>query len=419
MNIAIIGCGYVGLVTSAGLARLGHKVTCVDTDTAKVDLLRRGVSPIYEPNLCLDGLGFTTQLPEADFTFICVGTPQAKDGSCDISFVVNAVKNVRTGVVVIKSTVPVGTAASLRKITQLPIVSNPEFLQEGNAVHNFMHPNRIVIGGECGEAVGELYAGIDAPIIYTSNKSAELIKYASNCFLAMKLTFINEMAQFAEDNGADIGEIALGMGLDKRIGPDFLKVGPGYGGSCFPKDLAAMSHLSMVDATITVNAAHQRRMIEKIDAACNGLFGKKIACLGVTFKANTDDTRESPALKIINALKCYGAEVKIYDPKVANSLSLQETLADTNAAVVLTEWDEFKHIPNNWWPSVVVDLRNLYEKIDGVTYHSIGRQIQCPQRAEFAKQAMPATPSKDQKVLNAALAHKSTNKIRIVNAPFF
>lgn len=371
MKIAVIGCGYVGLVTAYCLAEQGHHVICVDNNLEKLASLNAGICPIYEPGLTLDKLHFSSTLPKADIVFIAVGTPQNPDGSCDISHVLAAAHSI-TGepIVVIKSTVPVGTAKQVENICDCDVVSNPEFLREGEAIKNCQNPDRVIIGTKGLHArtiMDWLYKG--QRILHTSNESAELIKYASNAFLAMKLTFINEMAWFAEEVDADVREVALGMGMDPRIGEDFLKVGPGYGGSCFPKDLAALNYMSerslgLVRETMTRNWTHQLKIAERINSLCGS--GKTLGVLGVTFKANTDDTRKSPALAILPLLD---ATLKVYDPKatVEQSVSLEEALA-CDAVVIMTEWNEFKNLK---FSCPVIDLRNLYE--DMPNYYPLGR----------------------------------------------
>lgn len=370
MNITVIGCGYVGLVTGACLAKLGHKVTCVDKNAERISDLRAGKCPIYEPGLAelLKSVKFSDEITLNDIMFICVGTPQNADGSCDISQVLDVARHIGNAktILVTKSTVPVGTGKQVAALCpNASVVSNPEFLREGQAIHDFMHPDRVVIGGESipGTVVGSLYADIEVPILYTGLESAELIKYASNGFLAMKLAYINELSWLAERSGADIEQVTKGMGLDKRIGPDYLKVGPGFGGSCFPKDLASLAAQSgspLIKQIIDSNHSHQSRIAFKI----NCFNAETIGVLGTAFKANTDDTRESPALAIISLLDgC----VKTYDPKAPCTHSFEEVM-NCDIIVIMTEWDEFKGLTFN---KPVVDLRNLYDPIPD--YHSLGR----------------------------------------------
>lgn len=364
MKITVIGCGYVGLVTGACLAKLGHEVTCVDKNADKMAALRRGKCPIYEPGLAelLKSVKFSTEITPTDVTFICVGTPQNIDGSCDISQVLDVARHIGNAktVLVTKSTVPVGTAKKIAEACpNASIVSNPEFLREGQAIHDFMHPDRIVIGGDPipSAAVGSLYAGIDTPILYTNSESAELIKYASNGFLAMKLAYINEISWLAEEAGANINDVTKGMGMDRRIGPDYLKVGPGFGGSCFPKDLAALRAMSpiilkLVNQTIDSNRSHQLRLADKINTMCSP--DSTIGVLGTAFKANTDDTRDSPAIAIIDMLH---SRIKTYDPKAACTHTFEECLA-CDYILILTEWDEFRDFKTD---KPVIDLRGVYK----------------------------------------------------------
>lgn len=363
MKITVIGCGYVGLVTGACLAKLGHEITCVDKNADKIAALRCGECPIYEPGLIelLKSVKFSTGITHNDIIFICVGTPQNMDGSCDISQVLDVARHIGNAktVLVTKSTVPVGAGKKIAKLCpNASVVSNPEFLREGQAIHDFMHPDRIVIGGDPipSAAVGSLYTGIDAPILYTNSESAELIKYASNGFLAMKLAYINELSWLAEETGADINHVTKGMGMDKRIGPDYLKVGPGFGGSCFPKDLAALRSMSpdlkLISQTIDSNCTHQLRLADKINAMCSP--DSTIGVLGTAFKANTDDTRESPALTIIGMLH---SRIKTYDPKATCTHTFEECLA-CDYILILTEWDEFRDFETD---KPVIDLRGVYK----------------------------------------------------------
>lgn len=434
MRIAMIGTGYVGLVSGACFAEFGNDVTCVDKDTNKIDTLLQGKVPIYEPgldklistNVEQGRLKFTTDLKEgikgADIVYIAVGTPSRQgDGYADLSYIFAAAEEVaelleRYTVVVMKSTVPVGTgekvAATIRRINpnvEFDVVSNPEFLREGSAINEFMNPERVVIGTDSKRAADmmqQLYHPLalnNVPILMTPIQSAELIKYASNAFLATKVSFINEIADFCEKTGADIQEVAQGMGLDQRINGKFLHAGPGFGGSCFPKDTRALLHsaeqagtlLRIVDAVVASNEDRKLRMADKIIAACGGdVRGKIIAVLGVTFKPNTDDMREAPSLDIVPALQQQGAIIQAYDPQAASegahllkdvnwANDAYEAIQGANCLVVLTEWNEFQaldlhRVHELMSAPLIVDLRNIYKvnKIieAGFDYHSVGRK---------------------------------------------
>jgi UDPglucose 6-dehydrogenase len=432
MNITMIGTGYVGLVTGACLAELGHRVTCLDIDESKIAELDDGRIPIFEPglegmirrNVQKEQLWFDTSykstIPDSDAVFIAVGTPSSETGKADLSHVDASVQMmaphlVDGTVVVMKSTVPVGTngditrqLATLRPDLSIQVGSNPEFLRQGNAVDDFMRPDRIVIGAE-GERARQTLQQIYNPLIHagvsvvsTNLETAELIKYASNAFLAMKLSFINEMADLCEQTGASIGDVAVGMGLDSRISDRFLAAGPGFGGSCFPKDTQALLHTSqvhgapsrLVAAAVDVNRNRVRWMADKIESAIGGtVLGKRIAILGLTFKANTDDLRESPAIYIIQDLVGRGARIVAYDPegmdrarKVLPTIEYADdscsAIDGADVLVIATEWPEFStldlnEVGNRLAAPIVVDLRNLYEPADaaaaGLRYHSIGR----------------------------------------------
>jgi len=442
LTVGVIGTGYVGLVTGACLADLGHRVVCVDTDAAKIAGLRAGAVPIFEPGLeelvaAATGRGllsFTTDIREAvrlgiDVLFVAVGTPDDGDGGADLGYVCAAVDQAAralTGdprgplgftVVVTKSTVPVGTSRKVAAILQehLPaerfaVASNPEFLREGNAIADFMEPDRIVIGSHSERArkvLEQLYMPLTRkgrPLVVTSTvETAELIKYAANAFLATKVTFINELSRLCELAGADIRELALGVGLDNRIGSKFFTAGPGFGGSCFPKDLRALvktakdcgSPVEIVETVIRANERHKQAMVEKIAAALGGaLTGQRIAVLGLAFKANTDDMRDAPALTIVPQLAAAGAELTGYDPKAQRharellpALPLAENVASAvagaDAAVVLTEWRQFRSIPwRRLAPTMrrplLIDLRNIYDPQEvtrqGMEYVGLGRQ---------------------------------------------
>ena len=434
MKVAIIGSGYVGLVAGTCFAELGHQVVCVDNDERKVTALKSGMIPIYEPgledlvksNVAAGHLDFTEDLAfaldGADAAFIAVGTPpRVTDGHADMKYVyavANAIAEKASGdlVVVDKSTVPVGTGDEVERILRstggnfrFSVVSNPEFLREGVAIDDFLKPDRIVIGSEdewAKSVISKVY-GVDGfkgvPVLHTSRRSAELLKYASNAFLAMKITFINEIADLCEAVGGDIRDVANGIGLDSRIGRKFLNAGPGYGGSCFPKDTLAISktardyrvQLRTVEAVIQVNENRKRAMALRVLDACNGVVrGKTIAVLGLAFKADTDDMRDSPAIPLVQALQDFGAHVRAYDPQaMANAGRIfsdvqfcgdaYDAAAGADAVVTVTEWSEFKDLNLQKLRKVMrspllIDFRNLYSledvKKDGFEYWSIGRQ---------------------------------------------
>lgn len=432
MRVTMIGSGYVGLVSGACFADFGHVVTCVDTDAGKIEALKRGEIPIYEPGLddlvaknVREGrLSFTTELPGAvrgtDAIFIAVGTPARRgDGHADLSYVYQAARDVAGEidgftVVVTKSTVPVGTGDEVERIMRearpdadLAVVSNPEFLREGAAIADFKRPDRIVVGTEDARArsvMEELYRPLylnAAPLLFTSRRTSELIKYAANAYLATKITFINEMADLCEAVGANVQEVARGIGLDNRIGPKFLHAGPGYGGSCFPKDTLALmktaqdeaAPLRIVETVVAVNDQRKRAMARKVLAACGGsVRGKRIAILGLAFKPNTDDMREAPSLAIITALQDAGAEIVAYDPEsmtaakpllpgIAFAEDAYSCIRDADALVIVTEWDAFRaldlaRVKAALREPVVVDLRNIYRSEDmrrrGFRYSNIG-----------------------------------------------
>ncbi len=433
MNIAMIGSGYVGLVSGACFADFGHDVVCVDLDRNKIEALRNGQIPIFEPNLdglvahnCSAGrLSFTTELAAAvaaaDIVFIAVGTPSRRgDGYADLSYVYAAAASIARAargftVVVTKSTVPVGTGDEVERIIRevsphadISVASNPEFLREGAAIDDFKRPDRIVIGVDDERAravLSEVYRPLylnQAPIEFTSRRSAELIKYAANAFLAMKITFINEIADLCDATGADVQDVARGMGLDSRIGSKFLHAGPGYGGSCFPKDTLAFARmgqdfgtpLRLVETTLAVNDQRKRAMARRVIEACGGsVRGRRIAVLGLTFKPNTDDMREAPSIAIIQGLVDAGASITAYDPEgMASARALlppidyaESTYAATAGAdclVIVTEWNEFRSLDFGRLKSemrrpIVVDLRNIYEPEElsrhGFVYECIGR----------------------------------------------
>lgn len=433
MRVAMIGTGYVGLVSGACFADFGHVVTCVDKDASKIERLHQNIMPIYEPglddlvqkNVKEERLFFTTEakdaIADADAVFIAVGTPSRRgDGHADLSYVYAAAEEIAelmTGftVVVTKSTVPVGTGDEVEEIIRkkrpdadFAVVSNPEFLREGAAIKDFKIPDRVVVGTEDDRAIAvmeELYRPLflnQTPIVFTERRTSELIKYAANAFLAVKITFINEMADLCEAVGANVQEVSRGIGLDGRIGKKFLNAGPGYGGSCFPKDTLALtktandynSPVRIVDTVVEVNASRKKAMAGKIIKAMGGdVSGKTIGVLGLAFKQNTDDMRDAPSLDIVPALVEAGAKVKAYDPEAMEeakhllsgidyAANAYEALEGADAMVILTEWDQFRaldfeRIKSSLNGDVVVDLRNIYSPEDmakrGFTYTSIGR----------------------------------------------
>jgi UDPglucose 6-dehydrogenase len=433
MQVTMIGAGYVGLVSGACFADFGHDVCCVDLDPGKIDRLHAGVMPIFEPGLAdlvaknvkAGRLTFTTNIAEglakAEAVFIAVGTPSRRgDGHADLSYVHAAAQDIarhlkRYTVIVTKSTVPVGTGDEVERLireanpdAQFAVVSNPEFLREGAAIEDFKRPDRIVIGTEDARAtkvMTELYRPLflnKSPLLFTARRTAELIKYAANAFLATKITFINEIADLCEAVGADVQDVSRGIGLDNRIGSKFLHAGPGYGGSCFPKDTLALvktaqdfgSPMRIVETVALVNDTRKRAMAKKVIAAAGGeVRGKTIAILGLTFKPNTDDMRDSPAIAIIQALQDAGAVIRAYDPegKEQAQLVLKEVHYATDAydaatgaevAVLVTEWDAFRALDLDRLKAVmaapaIVDLRNIYRpeevRARGFTYDSVGR----------------------------------------------
>ena len=420
-RVAVIGSGYVGLTTGVCLAYLGHDVTCADIDEDKVASLNRGEVTILEQGLerlLADGLrrdrlrfvvGAASAVAGAEFVLLCVPTPQGPDGAADLSFIAAACHEIRSllppGCVVIsKSTVPIGSAVVIGRMIDredIHVVSNPEFLREGHAIHDFLHPARIVVGSDdraVAIKVASLYIGVTAPVIMTDTASAEAIKYIANVFLATKLSFINEVAGLCDKVGADVSDVVLGVGYDRRIGHDFLAPGPGWGGSCLPKDTRALLRtadelaydFSLLRGVIAVNDQQQTRVVDKIRAAAGGnVRSRRIAVLGLTFKAGTDDLRESPSIAIANRLRAEGAEIVAYDPTVRSSIDGMETVLDVYTAcdgadivVVLTEWDEFRWLDLEKVASMmagdaVVDARNLLDPAEvrrhGLRYQGIGR----------------------------------------------
>jgi UDPglucose 6-dehydrogenase len=429
----MIGTGYVGLVSGACFADFGHEVTCVDKDRGKIAALERGEMPIYEPglnelvavNTRAGRLKFTAELKPAvaaaDAVFIAVGTPSRRgDGHADLTFVYDAAREIAGAldgftVVTTKSTVPVGTGDEVERVIRearaqadFAVVSNPEFLREGAAIRDFKHPDRIVVGTtdqRAREVMTELYRPLylnRAPILFTDRRTAELIKYAANAFLATKIAFINEIADLAEKVGADVQEIARGIGLDNRIGSKFLHAGPGFGGSCFPKDTVALlktgqdneAPLRIVEAVVAVNDARKRSMARKVAHVLGGeVRGKNVAVLGLTFKPNTDDMRESPSIPLITALQDMGAKVRVYDPagmeqakgvigNVAFCKDAYDCAQGASALVICTEWEQFRaldfaRLKGLMATPVLVDLRNIYRAEEvvrhGFSYESVGR----------------------------------------------
>jgi UDPglucose 6-dehydrogenase len=436
MRVAMIGTGYVGLVSGACFSEFGHHVICVDKDQTKIDALKSGRMPIYEPgleeivadNVKAGRLSFSTDMktavPGADAVFIAVGTPSRRgDGHADLTYVFAAAEEIaglieRYTVVVTKSTVPVGTGRKVEDTirgtkpkAEFDVASNPEFLREGSAIEDFRRPDRIVVGAtseRAREVLREAYRPLflnETPMLFTSRESAELIKYAANAFLATKITFINEMADICERMGANVQDVARGIGLDGRIGSKFLHAGPGYGGSCFPKDTLALLKTAaqagvptrIVEAVVGVNEARKIRMAEKIDQAFGGVKGKTIAVLGLTFKPNTDDMRDAPSLVIVPWLQEHGARVRAYDPEgIAEAKKLLNVelcpdayvaLDGADGVVILTEWNEFRALDLTRakkllkWP-LMVDLRNIYPPQQmaaaGFIYVSVGRETAKP-----------------------------------------
>jgi len=432
MRIAMIGTGYVGLVSGACFADFGHRVCCIDKDAAKIDGLNEGRMPIWEPGLEAlvkanaerGRLTFSKELGDnvsnAEAVFIAVGTPARRgDGHADLTFVFEAVREVakviRPGTVVVtKSTVPVGTGDRIEEIlreegvTGVSVASNPEFLREGAAIADFKHPDRIVVGAEddrAQEVLKEIYRPLflnRAPILFTGRRTAELTKYAANAFLAVKISFINEIANLCEAVDADVQDVARGIGLDNRIGPKFLHAGPGYGGSCFPKDTLALLQTAdkfgvdqrIVRTTVQVNDERKEQMVDRVAAAVGGdLSGKRIAVLGLAFKPNTDDMREAPSIPLVNGLVARGAEVSAFDPvareqaeKIFTGIEFAsdayEAATGADALVIVTEWDEFRALDLEKMAEVLrgkmlVDLRNVYDRADaeeaGLSYFGIGR----------------------------------------------
>ena len=433
MDIAVIGTGYVGLVTGAGLADFGNDVICVDIDEKKIAALKEGKIPIYEPgldkivsrNVSEGRLQFSTDLPEAIRSsraiFIAVGTPPKPDGSADLRYVEEVARTIAQymngpKLVITKSTVPIGTGRMIEKILAEPgngfrgsVASNPEFLREGSAIEDFMKPDRVVIGASDKESIAlmkEIYAplhSLEIPFVVTNVESAELIKYAANGFLATKISFINEIAVLCELLGGDVQDVARGVGLDSRIGPKFLQAGPGFGGSCFPKDTSAVADIArrygyefeIIEAVLRVNDNIKQRMVGKvIKALCGNVQGKTIGILGLAFKPETDDMRDSPTIPLIAGLQKEGAKIRAYDPQAMTNAGkifkdvtfchdAYQTADHADALVIATEWNEFRalkleRIRSLLKQPVIIDLRNVYDpqrmKSEGFTYVSVGRR---------------------------------------------
>ncbi len=451
-NIAVIGTNYVGLVTAACFAELGNTVVGIEIDAAKVERLRRGILPIYEPGLeeivvqnqkarrLRFTLDYAAGLQEAAFAFVCVGTPAGLEGEADMRQVRAAAESLaraarpgRRLVVVNKSTMPIGTGDWMLPLLErgangsgavFRVVSNPEFLREGSAVEDFRRPDRVVLGGSDAEAIDQvagLYRDLrpEPPIIQTDIRTAEMIKYASNAFLATKISFINEIASICERLGADVQEVARGMGLDQRIGPRFLDAGAGYGGSCFPKDVKALAHMAsmagahpqLLRAVMEINRDRRRAVVQKVRASLGSVDERTIGVLGLAFKPNTDDLREAPALEIIHLLQSEGARIQAYDPAaMANaraSLAGVKLCEDAYAAVeqadavvLLTEWSEFRRLDlgrvrDAMRRPVLIDARNLYDPAEmvglGFEYQSMGRLAPAGAGASIARRGVAAT----------------------------
>ena len=462
-KIAIVGTGYVGLVTGACLSDFGLNIICVDNDKKKIDDLHNGIIPIYEPglepiverNVYYKRLSFTTDIKEAmeecDVVFIAVGTPPAEDGSADLQYVEAVARDIGRymngyKVIVDKSTVPIGTGQRVKGWVReelekrglsydFDVVSNPEFLREGSAVHDFTHPDRVVIGAESERAMEfmkQVYSVLylnETPFVETNIETAEMIKYASNAFLAMKITFINEIANLCEKVGANVQDVARAMGRDGRISPKFLHPGPGYGGSCFPKDTLALaeigkqygSPMTLIEQTVKANEFQKKLMAQKIEDELGDLEGKQLAILGLSFKPNTDDMRESPAITILNELAKKGARFKVYDPmaykeakwrlanikdKITYCENEYETMKDSDALVIITEWNQFRKLDLDRVKKALkqpyfFDFRNIYKRDhmekQGFKYIGVGQGSSNMQTSEElkAKQEVAATKSSD------------------------
>ncbi|KXZ17117.1 UDP-glucose/GDP-mannose dehydrogenase family protein [Bacillus nakamurai] len=435
MKITVIGTGYVGLVTGVSLSEIGHYVTCIDIDERKVEQMRKGISPIFEPgledmmikNIRQRRLAFETSyekgLAEAEVIFIAVGTPQKEDGHANLTYIENVAEQIaehieKNAIVVTKSTVPVGTNDKIGEIihsrlkadVNISIASNPEFLREGSAIHDTFHGDRIVIGTEdlqTRETLERVFEPFDIPIYHTDIRSAEMIKYASNAFLAAKISFINEISHICEKVGADVESVAHGMGLDKRIGNQFLKAGIGYGGSCFPKDTNALVQIAghvahdfeLLKSVIKVNNYQQSMLVDKVLNRLGGVTGKTIALLGLSFKPNTDDMRDAPSIVIANRLAALDARMKAYDPIASGRASqllpdaveyhesIEDAVRGADAVMILTDWEDIKHFPLAAYQTlmaepIIFDGRNCHSLKEaeqaGVEYVSIGRRAVIP-----------------------------------------
>ena len=435
-NICVVGTGYVGLVTGVCFADLGNQVHCLDIDEERIENLKKGIMPIYEPglneivqrNVDANRLTFTTDyaqaLADVDIAFISVGTPSGDDGEADLQYVRSAAESIADHVdhpiiIVNKSTVPVGTGDWVAEVIakrragrplDFMVVSNPEFLREGSAINDFMVPDRVVLGStdlDAAQKVAQLYLSLRCPLVITDLRTAEMIKYASNAFLATRISFINEIANMCEELGADVEQVAVGMGLDKRIGSAFLNAGIGWGGSCFPKDVKALAHMAvlhgtqpqLLQAVMEINRNQRRQVVYRLRNVLHGLNDKVIAILGLSFKPNTDDIRDAPGMEIIHLLRNEGATIRAYDPQAMDNAkalfekshrndpvilcnSAYEAVENADALVLTTEWNEFKHldftrIHNSMHQPVIVDGRNLWDPptmmAKGFVYYSVGR----------------------------------------------
>jgi UDPglucose 6-dehydrogenase len=444
-KISVVGVGYVGLVTAACFSDLGNRVIALDVDEKRVANLKRGEMPIYEPglqelverNATAGRLTFTTSYKEAledcEFVFICVGTPSGVDGDADLKYVESAARsiaeNMKAPVIVInKSTVPVGTgdwvaeiiSGAQPKAIDFAVVSCPEFLREGAAIADFMSPHRTVLGStnrDAADKVAQLHLPLRSPIVITDLRTAEMIKYASNAFLATKISFINEIADICESLGADVKEVAAGMGFDQRIGKQFLEAGLGYGGSCFPKDVKALAFMAeelgheprILNSVMEVNGLRRAMMVERLQKTLGDLKGKTIGLLGLAFKPNTDDMRDAPAVDIAESLIAAGAKVRAFDPvamdvaapllpKVEMVKDAYEAVADADAVIVVTDWNEFKHLDlervrDSMRQPVILDGRNIYAPEQmaalGFTYSGIGRGTRATQRSKNSVKVQP------------------------------
>jgi len=445
-KISVIGAGYVGLVTGTCFADLGNQVICVDIDEEKIAKLKAGTMPFYEPgleeivrrNTQSGRLRFTTSYPEgikeAEFVFIAVNTPSGAEGEADLKYIRMAAEGIAKVmdhplIIVNKSTVPIGTGDWVAEIVEeyadpeieFAVVSNPEFLREGAAIGDFLNPDRIVLGStnrEAAEQVGQLYLSLRAPIMITDLRTAEMIKYASNAYLANRISFINEIASICEKLGADVKEVAIGMGYDKRIGPDYLDAGLGWGGSCFPKDVKALEHMASIHgchpqllrAVMEINRDQRRQIIQALREIVGTLHGKKIGILGLAFKPNTDDMREAPSIEVIHLLTNEGARIKAYDPvamEVAKGIMPDVTYCSdpyqvaegSDALIVVTEWNEFRHldmvrIKELMRQPVLIDGRNIYEPQRvgelGFIYRGVGRGYEGPTVVSEVREAKEA-----------------------------